>query len=219
MQHLYGIHHSHYHDHHGNRHSHCHHHDNDHSHYHHHGNHHSHHHYYDNDHFHLHHHHGNHHSHYHHHNNNHSRYHFHHQNNHQDNHHIDHHYHHEIEILQQQVHSIIFCQIFQYIPNVFQILTKDQAAVLIGASVQFLIKDPVASKGVVQDLNHSMRVLAQTTLVNIMMTQKLIEIQNDKKFIGIHAQVNTLSSKGPFTPISCAWEFTRERKNVCRSRP
>ncbi|CAB4017773.1 stomatin 1 [Paramuricea clavata] len=69
-----------------------------------------------------------------------------------------------------------------------KILTKDQAAVLVGATVQFLIKDPVASKGVVQDLNHSMRVLAQTTLVNIMMTLKLVEIQNDKKFTSIHAQ-------------------------------
>lgn len=71
----------------------------------------------------------------------------------------------------------------------FKIVTKDQAAVLVGADVQFMIKDPIASKGVVQDLNHSLRVLAQTTLVNTMMSQKLIEIQNDKKFIGIHAQV------------------------------
>ena len=71
-------------------------------------------------------------------------------------------------------------------------MTKDQAAVLVGATVQFLITNPVASKGVVQDLNHSMRVLAQTTLVNIMMTQKLIELQNDKKFIGIHAQVKNM---------------------------
>ena len=71
----------------------------------------------------------------------------------------------------------------------FQILTKDQAAILVGLTVQFLIINPVAFKSVVQDLNHFMRVLAQTTLVNIMMTQKLIELQNDKKFIGIHAEV------------------------------
>jgi hypothetical protein len=83
-----------------------------------------------------------------------------------------------------------------------QILTKDNAAVLVGASVQFLIKDPVASKGIVQDLNHSMRVLAQTTLVNIMMTLKLIEIQNDKKFTSIHAQVDTLSNYN-LTSVTC----------------
>ena len=62
---------------------------------------------------------------------------------------------------------------------------------MVGATVQFLVKDPVASTGVVQDLNHSMRMLAQTTLVNIMMTLKLVEIQNDKKFIGIRTQVHT----------------------------
>ena len=62
---------------------------------------------------------------------------------------------------------------------------------MVGATVQFLIKDPVASTGVVQDLNHSMRMLAQTTLVNTMMTLKLVEIQNDKKFIGIRIQVHT----------------------------
>ncbi|XP_046859498.1 stomatin-like protein 1 [Xenia sp. Carnegie-2017] len=69
-----------------------------------------------------------------------------------------------------------------------KILTKDQAAVLVGATVQFLIQDPIALTGNVQDLNHSMRVLAQTTLVNILTTQNLIEIQNDKKFTAIRAQ-------------------------------
>ena len=32
--------------------------------------------------------------------------------------------------------------------------------------------------------------LAQTTLVNIMMTLKLVETQSDKKFIGFRAQVH-----------------------------
>ena len=72
---------------------------------------------------------------------------------------------------------------------------------LVGATVQFLIKDPIASKGVVQDLNHSMRVLAQTTLVNILMTLKLVEIQNDRKFIGIRAQVDTIYTYSHTTPF------------------
>ena len=61
----------------------------------------------------------------------------------------------------------------------------------VGAEVHFCIKDAVLSKTSVQDLNHSLRMLAQTTLVNSLASRKLIEAQHDRKFINKQVQVIT----------------------------
>ena len=47
----------------------------------------------------------------------------------------------------------------------------------------FVSKDAVLSKTSVQDLNHSLRMLAQTTLVSSLASRKIIEVQHDRKFI------------------------------------
>lgn len=69
-----------------------------------------------------------------------------------------------------------------------QIRTSDGGLVSVGAEVHFCIKDAVLSKTSVQDLNHSLRMLAQTTLVNSVASRKLIEVQNDRKFINKQVQ-------------------------------
>lgn len=56
--------------------------------------------------------------------------------------------------------------------------------------MHFCIKDPVLSKTAVLDLNHSLRMLAQTTLFHSLSSKKLVEVQNDRKFINKQVQVN-----------------------------
>lgn len=69
-----------------------------------------------------------------------------------------------------------------------QIHTSDGGYASVGAEVQFSIKDAVLSKTSVQDLNHSLRMLAQTALVNCLGSRKLIEVQHDRKFINKQVQ-------------------------------
>ncbi|KAL9962945.1 hypothetical protein ACROYT_G032103 [Oculina patagonica] len=77
-----------------------------------------------------------------------------------------------------------------------QIRTSDGGYVSVGAEVHFSIKDAVLSKTAVQDLNHSLRMLAQTTLVNSLASRKLLEVQHDRKFINKQVQdvVNAASA-------------------------
>lgn len=70
-----------------------------------------------------------------------------------------------------------------------KIHTSDGGYALVGADVQFSIKDVVLSRTSVQDLNHSLRMLAQTALVNCLGSRKLIEVQQDRKFINKQVQV------------------------------
>ncbi|XP_068707010.1 stomatin-like protein 1 [Montipora foliosa] len=69
-----------------------------------------------------------------------------------------------------------------------QIRTSDGGYASAGAEVHFCIKDPVLSKTAVRDLNHSLRMLAQTTLSHSLASRKLIEVQHDRKFINKQVQ-------------------------------
>ena len=70
-----------------------------------------------------------------------------------------------------------------------QVRTCDGGYATVGAEVHFSIKDVVLSKTAVQDLNHSLRMLAQTSLVSCLGSRKLTEIQHDRKFINKQVQV------------------------------
>ena len=67
--------------------------------------------------------------------------------------------------------------------------SSDGGYASVGAEVQFSIKDAVLSKTAVQDLNHALRMLAQTSLVSSLASRKLVEIQHDRKFINKQVQV------------------------------
>lgn len=69
-----------------------------------------------------------------------------------------------------------------------QVHTSDGGYASVGAEVQFSIKDAVLSKTAVQDLNHALRMLAQTSLVSSLASRKLVEIQHDRKFINKQVQ-------------------------------
>ncbi|CAH3149286.1 unnamed protein product [Porites lobata] len=75
-----------------------------------------------------------------------------------------------------------------------QVRTCDGGYATVGAEVHFSIKDVVLSKTAVQDLNHSLRMLAQTSLVSCLGSRKLTEIQHDRKFI--NKQVQEVVHKG-----------------------
>ena len=60
-----------------------------------------------------------------------------------------------------------------------------------GASVQFKVMDAILSRTSVQDLNHSLRMLAQVTLSRALDGKTAIIIQTDRKIINMHLQVIT----------------------------
>ena len=65
-----------------------------------------------------------------------------------------------------------------------EILTKDSVTVAVDAVVYYKIRDPMAAVCNVQDAAKSTRLLASTTLRNILGTKSLSEILSDRESIG-----------------------------------
>lgn len=70
-----------------------------------------------------------------------------------------------------------------------QIVTADGAVIEIGAEVYFQVKDAVHSVGNVQDLNHSTRIICQTSLQKQLGKQSLSDIESDRLIISKVIQV------------------------------
>lgn len=73
----------------------------------------------------------------------------------------------------------------------FQILTKDSVTVAVDAVVYFRIHDATTSITNVENANRSTRLLAQTTLRNVLGTKNLSEILADREVISHVMQVRT----------------------------
>jgi len=73
----------------------------------------------------------------------------------------------------------------------FQILTKDSVTVAVDAVVYFRIYDATTSITNVENANRSTRLLAQTTLRNVLGTKNLSEILADREVISHVMQVRT----------------------------
>ena len=71
----------------------------------------------------------------------------------------------------------------------FQILTKDSVTVAVDAVVYYRIQNPMISVCNVEDASRSTRLLAQTTLRNILGTKTLSEILTDREQISQTMQV------------------------------
>ncbi len=71
----------------------------------------------------------------------------------------------------------------------FQILTKDSVTVAVDAVVYFRISDPCISITNVEDAPRSTRLLAQTTLRNVLGTKTLAEILSDREHIAASMKV------------------------------
>ena len=70
-----------------------------------------------------------------------------------------------------------------------EILTKDSVTVTVDAVVYFRIFDPVLSVNKVANAQYSTRLLAATSLRNILGTKALSEILTDKESIAHNLQV------------------------------
>jgi erythrocyte band 7 integral membrane protein len=75
-----------------------------------------------------------------------------------------------------------------------EILTKDSVTVTVDAVVYFRIFDPVASVINVENAQYSTRLLAATTLRNILGTKTLQEVLQDRESLAHHMQVRLLLS-------------------------
>ena len=73
-----------------------------------------------------------------------------------------------------------------------EILSKDSLTITVDAVCYFRIFDPVISVTNVQNAQHSTRLLAATTLRNILGTRTLQEILQDKESIAHHMQVKII---------------------------
>jgi erythrocyte band 7 integral membrane protein len=71
-----------------------------------------------------------------------------------------------------------------------EILTKDSVTVTVDAVVYYRISDPTKSVNSVANAQYSTRLLAATTLRNILGTHTLQEILQDKENIAHHMQVS-----------------------------
>ncbi|EDO32231.1 predicted protein [Nematostella vectensis] len=75
--------------------------------------------------------------------------------------------------------------------------TKDDGWVMVGADVQFRIRDAVLSQTAIQNLNQSLRSIAQTSLSNCVARRTVPQAQGDRKFINIEVKdgVNKMAGK------------------------
>src|SRR6218665_3211164 len=74
---------------------------------------------------------------------------------------------------------------------VLQILSKDSVTVAVDAVVYYRVSNATVSVTNVEDVNRSTRLLAQTTLRNVLGTKNFSEILSDRENISHFMQVNS----------------------------
>ena len=78
-----------------------------------------------------------------------------------------------------------------------KVLTKDSVTVSVDAVVYYRVSNATVSVANVENAHHSTRLLAQTTLRNILGTKNLHEILSDRDSISGSMQVKTSISNFP----------------------
>jgi erythrocyte band 7 integral membrane protein len=71
-----------------------------------------------------------------------------------------------------------------------QVLTRDSVTVSVDAVVYYRVSNATVSVANVENAHHSTRLLAQTTLRNILGTKSLHEILSDRESISVSMQVH-----------------------------
>ena len=87
------------------------------------------------------------------------------------------------------MHQTIFKQYLYFL----QVLTKDSVTVSVDAVVYYRVSNATVSVANVENAHHSTRLLAQTTLRNILGTKSLHEILSDRESISGAMQVRRLT--------------------------
>jgi len=72
------------------------------------------------------------------------------------------------------------------------VLTKDSVTVSVDAVVYYRVSGAIVSVANVENAHHSTRLLAQTTLRNVLGTKDLSEILSEREYISNSMQVHTL---------------------------
>jgi len=83
-----------------------------------------------------------------------------------------------------------------------QVLTKDSVTVSVDAVVYYRVSGAIVSVANVENAHHSTRLLAQTTLRNVLGTKDLSEILSEREYISNSMQVH--SSSASFLVLSCS---------------
>ncbi|XP_042207896.1 band 7 protein AGAP004871-like isoform X2 [Homarus americanus] len=79
-----------------------------------------------------------------------------------------------------------------------EILTRDSVTISVEAVVYYRVSDPIAAKNNVEDFSHSTRLLAATTLRNVLGTRNLAEILSERESISATMQSSLDDATDPW---------------------
>ncbi len=107
--------------------------------------------------------------------------------------------------------------------NQFQILTKDSVTISVDAVIYYKVSDAMVSVANVENAHHSTRLLAQTTLRNVLGTKRLSEILSERDVISNSMQVSKayfvnllLLHNGPTSlPVHSSFAAYCKRGQLC----
>ena len=94
------------------------------------------------------------------------------------------------EVTFTHLHQLGFLQLFTFLTISIQILTKDSVTVFVNAIMYYKVKDPTSAVANVDDYSGSSRLLAATTLRNILGTRNLGDILSERESIAIEMKVS-----------------------------
>ena len=86
--------------------------------------------------------------------------------------------------------SRVVCDEVLYVCCTWKVLTKDSVTVSVDAVVYYRVSNATVSVANVENAHHSTRLLAQTTLRNVLGTKNLSEILSERESIAISMQVS-----------------------------
>ena len=114
------------------------------------------------------------------------------------------------------IHTDIRIDLFptpSFLPSFFcpsQVLTKDSVTVSVDAVVYYRVSNATISVANVENAHHSTRLLAQTTLRNILGTKNLHEILSDRESISGSMQVCNEKGLPPFVLLLMCVSITTD---------
>ena len=94
------------------------------------------------------------------------------------------------EVIFTHLHQLGVRQLFTFLTMSIQILTKDSVTVFVNAIMYYKVKDPTSAVANVDDYSGSSRLLAATTLRNILGTRNLGDILSERESIAIEMKVS-----------------------------
>ena len=114
------------------------------------------------------------------------------------------------------------CVSVTYLNDCCQVLTKDSVTVSVDAVVYYRVSNATVSVANVENAHHSTRLLAQTTLRNVLGTKNLSEILSEREAISNSMQVRLTSASQPFfgqwplpSPHHPVVPLSFDKKTIC----